>query len=381
MDCKFCKREIPDGALFCNYCGKKQKSASTRKKSKKRTNGEGSAYQDKRTGLWIAKIIVGYKTNGRAIAKTKSGFKTKTDALNYIPYLKMEQEQRGGKAQKTETYTLDSYWQAYSQREMLNKSKSTQTHYKTARNRIEDIAYVDISTLKKADLQAVVDKIESYDAAKDIKDLLCVLFGFAEIDDVAQKKVAKAICLPEKETEKVHAFPQEDIETFKSEAEKGDTICQLCVLMAFTGLMPAEVFDMTLDMIDFDNHRISKKAGKKTQKRKDTNIPISEYVEGILRSLAAKSENGKICPFYRDTFYDKFKKTKTRLGVSNLGPYSLRHSYATQLNDSGVDLPRIQKAMRHSSVSSTLGYIDTIDSDVASANELLEARYKTAESQ
>ena len=28
MKCKYCKREIPDNSLFCNWCGKKQLKVS-----------------------------------------------------------------------------------------------------------------------------------------------------------------------------------------------------------------------------------------------------------------------------------------------------------------------------------------------------------------
>ena len=40
MDCVKCKASIPEGALFCPWCGKKQVTAP--RKTKKRTNGMGS---------------------------------------------------------------------------------------------------------------------------------------------------------------------------------------------------------------------------------------------------------------------------------------------------------------------------------------------------
>ncbi len=42
MDCIKCKKGIPEDALFCPYCGKKQMQE---KKKRKRANGQGMAVQ------------------------------------------------------------------------------------------------------------------------------------------------------------------------------------------------------------------------------------------------------------------------------------------------------------------------------------------------
>lgn len=41
MECLKCKKSIPEDALFCPYCGKKQTVAQPRKR-KKRANGMGT---------------------------------------------------------------------------------------------------------------------------------------------------------------------------------------------------------------------------------------------------------------------------------------------------------------------------------------------------
>lgn len=57
-----------------------------KKATAKRSNNEGSVYQNKR-GLWVAQATIGYDENGKQIRKAVSG-KTRSEAVaNLAPYL------------------------------------------------------------------------------------------------------------------------------------------------------------------------------------------------------------------------------------------------------------------------------------------------------
>ena len=74
MECNKCKKEIPDGAPYCCWCGKKQQT----KKATKRGNGTGSVYR--RNDKWVAEITRGYREeNGtmKRVVSRKCGFRTK----------------------------------------------------------------------------------------------------------------------------------------------------------------------------------------------------------------------------------------------------------------------------------------------------------------
>ena len=74
MECIKCKKEIPDGAPYCCWCGKKQQT----KKATKRGNGTGSVYR--RNDKWVAEITRGYREeNGtmKRVVSRKCGFRTK----------------------------------------------------------------------------------------------------------------------------------------------------------------------------------------------------------------------------------------------------------------------------------------------------------------
>ena len=84
MNCRKCQREIPDESVFCNHCGAKQVKQERRKSC--RGNGQGTAF--KRGKTWTAQVT--YYGRGMREAKTKGGFRTRTEALNALVKLREE---------------------------------------------------------------------------------------------------------------------------------------------------------------------------------------------------------------------------------------------------------------------------------------------------
>ena len=60
---------------------------------KSRGNGTGSALHVS-TNNWKAIAVIGYSDEGKPIRRTKSGFKTRTEALAYIPTLKRVKQEK-----------------------------------------------------------------------------------------------------------------------------------------------------------------------------------------------------------------------------------------------------------------------------------------------
>ena len=96
MICTKCKLEVVQGAQFCPWCGTPLYRPARRKK--RAGNGTGTAYR--RGSGWTAEAVVGWRelpddmmdpANRKQripIKRTKGGFKTKAEALAYIPTLK-----------------------------------------------------------------------------------------------------------------------------------------------------------------------------------------------------------------------------------------------------------------------------------------------------
>ena len=168
MICIKCKKEIPDGSTFCNWCGKKQ--IVSPHAPKKRGNGEGTVFK-KPCGTWRVEYVERYVLvdgKKKRITKTKSGFKTKKEALEYLAQIKTAKV-------KSETKKIYELYDIIYERELKELSKDKQSHYRTAFNRISEIASMNVSELALEDLQAVVDSIDSglsIDKIELVKDIL-----------------------------------------------------------------------------------------------------------------------------------------------------------------------------------------------------------------
>ena len=161
MNCPKCNKDIPNDALLCCYCGKKLASS---RKNKRTCNGSGCAYR--RGAGWVAQVIIGYRDlaafdinnpdnpKGRVpIKRVKCGFKTKADALAYIPTLKA-----GGMLKPETAPALEYYWKNYEKNEFVQLSDSKQTAYSIAWNKLKDLHSVQIDQLTVADLRDAVAK-------------------------------------------------------------------------------------------------------------------------------------------------------------------------------------------------------------------------------
>ena len=94
MQCRKCRADIPNESKFCLRCGAKQE---IKQNPKKRGNGQGSVFQ-RSNKSWIAIKTIGYEMGSdgksRKITRSKSGFRTKKEALEYLPKIGTEARAR-----------------------------------------------------------------------------------------------------------------------------------------------------------------------------------------------------------------------------------------------------------------------------------------------
>ena len=93
MNCRKCRAPLPDGAKFCPACGAK---VSAEQRPKSRGNGQGTVIR--RGSGWTAIVSAGYTMapdgTMRRKRRSKAGFKTKKEAIAYLPILAAEPEQK-----------------------------------------------------------------------------------------------------------------------------------------------------------------------------------------------------------------------------------------------------------------------------------------------
>lgn len=343
MKCKKCSAELPEGANFCPFCGK----PVNEKPKPKRANGQGSVY--KRGNSWYAAITIGKTENGQCRRQTKGGFKKKTDALACLDQMRFC-PQRDKK--------ISALYDAL-EPHLEKLSANKRTHYKTAYGRLKKIQNVNIGDLSVVDLQTVVDgNAATYYPAKDMRDLLSLIYQQAMRDDYVTVNKARFIVLPDLEEKDTVPFTADEIKALWADYQTGHTLTGFFLLMIYTGMMPGEARKVTVDMIQLAEKRIVG-AGLKTTKRKETPIVLPDIIVPVVEDLMA-GKTGRLWEGDEKVFYDYWKEMKTRTGcrqISELRPYSCRHTTATTLADRNVSAAIIQEVMRHAKITTTRRYV------------------------
>lgn len=370
MQCIKCGTQLQDGSIFCHLCGKKQ--TVTTRKNRKRANGEGSVYPYK--GGWRAQIVVGYKLIGgksRPIYKTKSGFKTKREALEYLVILKTDKKTR-------KVPTLQALWEEYQAGKYRKLSASRQEKYRIAWPKLADLHLCTIDLLTTADLQAAVnDRASTFYPARDMRDLLSILYQLAMANGFVPVNLADYIDLPPLNAKEQVAFAPEEITSLWVDYAAGNWWTGYILLMIYTGMMPGELQQMQKTDIDLDAHTIYG-AGLKTDIRKRKPIILADEIVPVLADVMGRTKGEKVIRINKDSFYDVYYETLARAGVRKLVPYTCRHTAATVLADAAVPPSLIQSIMRHASYSTTQKYIhEDVTREITAANTAAATLSKT----
>lgn len=371
MDCRKCARVLPDDAIFCCYCGVKQEIT---RKHRKRANGTGTVFRYR--GGWVVEYTEGWEVvDGDLRRKTrrKYGFKTSKDAEDALAEIRAriqagaEEEQ---KKKKVLIKTVAQLWESYSASELPMRGKSTQDAYNVAwRKRIKGtIGDRPIDEIGLDDLNAIVAGC-TYDPAKDVRDLMSILFQRAIVDRQTTVNPAPMMTLPLQQSEEVVPWNASEISTLWKAWGNGERVAGYCLLMIYSGMMTGELLRCKEDMINWEDQQIIG-CGLKTKKRKEMPIHFPHIIEPILRELCAtksgkRGGEGYILDVSERAFYERFAKMKTALDIRpEVRPYSSRHSTGTELTLMGVEPAIIIDIMRHKNYTTTLKHYTKIPSNV-----------------
>ena len=368
MQCIKCGVDLPDGAVFCHMCGRKQTPpAPKRQRTKARGNGTGTAY--KRGKTWTARIVLGYYVgdDGKRHARTanRGGFATKKEALDYIPKLKAE-------AESSATLTLSGYWEFYEAKKLPELSRDKQTAYRIAWRRWAALATRKLEDLKIETLQAAMDEAATtYYTARDMKNLMSHFYKHGLANQTVSVNLAQYLQLPPANASEQTPFSAEELDLLWKDFAAGNTFTGYILLMIYTGMMPGELLQAKKEHIDWDGKQI-RGAGLKTATRKAAPIVLADVILPVLRVLVDTSHGEKIIHINKDNFYKEYYATLERIGTRRLPPYSCRHTTGTDLAKAAVPAFTIQKIMRHAKITTTQHYTHMDATDALSGVNALK---------
>ena len=148
----------------------------------------------------------------------------------------------------------------------------------------------------------------------------------------------------------------------------------LVLLMAASGVRPAEAFGLMVDRYDFDAHRIvvdqqlvtiggQPTFGPPKTEASNRTIPAPEFLTARLAAHVDKfglGDQGVIFSgaqrqlIRRNRFGEVWRQTMKGLEFDCVGPHQLRHHYASLLISHGESVKVVQARLGHSSASETL---------------------------
>ena len=370
LTCKKCARELPPDAVYCCYCGVRLVAAKP--KRRKRANGSGTVFRCR--GAWAIEITEGWIPSAdgelRRKVRRQYGFKTSSEAEIALAQLRIASSEPPEEQRRIISKTVSDLWQSYATSELLKRGESTQTAYNIAyRRRIMGaIGDRPIDSVTLDDLNALVSSC-TYDPAKDVRDLMSILFQRAIVDRQTTVNPAKLMTLPEQTGREIVPWDPEEISSLWRAWGDGVRTAGYCLLMIYSGMMTGELLRLKEDMIHWDKQQIIG-CGLKTKKRREMPIHFPSIIEPILRELCAtKSGQRGLDGYILDTservFYKRFSEMKASLGIRpEVIPYSSRHSTGTELSSMGVPPAIIIDIMRHKNYTTTLHHYTKIPSDV-----------------
>ena len=139
----------------------------------------------------------------------------------------------------------------------------------------------------------------------------------------------------------------------------------ICLLFE-SGLRLTEFQNIKLEDIDFDEKSITvigkgRKRGKVFFTSECANY-LANYIneKNIMFGYLWQSERNDFFPYTRDALRYKMRQAFERAGFSGFAPHQLRHSFATDLIESGATIYEAQKLLRHNSSRTTEAYIHNL---------------------
>ena len=348
MECIKCKKDIPDGSVFCCWCGKQQQT--TQRKALKRANGTGTVYklQGRRTRPWVAakgKTIIG-------------NYDKKTAALDALALLQVRS------IDEIYNWTFKQVYEAWKDEHFRDIGAKGIESYERAYDVFEPLHDRKFRELRTADYQIVIDKYsdKSHSLLSKFKQLATQMSQWGIRQELITTNFASFIKLPENVKKEKEIFSEEDIQ--KLEAD-GSQAAKLALMMVYTGMRIGELFGLRTENV----HETYVIGGEKTEAGRNRIIPIrsegrkyfAEFKGRAKGELLISGYAGQkvIANFRKRDYYPLLE----RLGISKKTPHATRHTFASWAVANNIKPELLQKMLGHADYSTTANIYEHFDID------------------
>ena len=298
--------------IYCPVCGKPYDSKPSGSK-KRRGNGQGSVTK-LATGNWRASVVIEWKDSSHPIRRYKSGFKTKSEAIAYLPTL------AENRPREAHSLTLRELFEEYGN--IYQKSKSTWDCYKAAFKYLTPLHDRFFRDITIDEWQECVDKCPQGRRTKEnIRSLLSLLYKYA----IPRGWVAPELMSFRGEFIRINepttqpdrqGFTDDDME--KLWGHMDIPFVGVILLMCYTGFRLGEFLS-----VEYKNGCLI--GGSKTEAGMNRVVPVSPKVEQFVPMIPY----GMTPKTFREKFYAALDVCGIQNENHRLTPHSTRHTFAT----------------------------------------------------
>lgn len=366
MNCKKCKKEIPNGSVYCNFCGKKQET--TKRKTRRRPRGTG-----------CIRFRSDCKNNPYTVFTPATSAGTGSRYLGAFPSAALAQAALDQYFRDTHidysNMTVAQTYEKWSDKHFKNLTKNGEQGYKTAWKYLDSISCRKIAELKTADYQRCIDECAQQfgrSQCAKIKQLCSQLCKYAAQNDIIDKNYAEFITLPKEEKTEKRIFTAEERKKLWEHSD--DKSVQIILFMIYTGLRIGEVFEIKKENVHLEDNYII--GGIKTEAGKNRVIPLPSRIPEIhafIKNWYDESPtefllNGDTNNFRKRNFYPALSEvgiipppvlSQNKSGKSikkydtSITPHCCRHTFATLSADCGMQPEKLQKIIGHAKYETT----------------------------
>ena len=201
------------------------------------------------------------------------------------------------------------------------------------------------------------------------------------IKNLTNPIAAGRVRMPKVENQKIGFFTKDQAKQLLDILEKRENkrLYQLTTLLLFTGARFSEVVRLTWADINFNTNMIYFASSKDGN---DRYIKMTNRVLEVIKTLYTEKVSNLIIPTTNGNKYEKMPKEwqievdkliagNDKAQKDRLTTHSLRHTHASWLAQSGVDILHIKEQLGHKKIETTMRYSHLIDNRRHEATEKL----------
>lgn len=382
-NCKKCKKEIPDDALYCSYCGKKQQYA--KRKTHRRAKRTGSITLDRRNPK-RPYVVKAPRYSGAVNSRYIGAYATYADAQSALATY-LDDIHHDFSAD-----TMAQIYDRWSAEHFPTLGESGVDGYASAFKSFAKLHNHIFAELKTDDYQRCIDSIAAeYSRSKceKMKQLVSQLCKYAMKNDLINKNYGEFIMLKKETKKERRIFTDDELKTMWAHAD--DPRVQVILFMTYTGFRIGETFAITKDNIHLEEGYIV--GGLKTKAGRDRVVPIRAELVPFVRSWVQQSNtdlmlNGGAANYRRRKFYAALADmgiiapAKTRYNPdgtttitydTDITPHCCRHTFASLSAAANMPPQILQKIIGHADYRTTADiYIHTDISQLTAGMDMIK---------